>query len=312
MQPEGNVQRTGKPGETEERPGQDANHIPQNLQAHDEEGGRRSNAGGTEAARHQREREVTQDIIRPPQNTGAGDVRKERVNWPTATAKKEWEMFDRDVDQVLEAATAGHVGKKLKAMSSIIWSMGADRFGRKELKGRANIQPKENRRLKEISILRGDLRRLKKAFREATAYEKLSLTEIRNNSRERIKILRRAECHRRDRKQRLKERVAFTKNPFQYVSKLLGDKRSGELKTTKEEVEEHLRQVHSDPRREESLYEMENLIKPPEPTIPFKVEEPSWQEVNSFLKKARGKSAPGPKGILYNVYKQCERLRKRL
>lgn len=38
MQPERNVQHTGKPGETEERPGQEANYSPQNLHAHDEEG----------------------------------------------------------------------------------------------------------------------------------------------------------------------------------------------------------------------------------------------------------------------------------
>ena len=312
MQPESNVQRTGQPGESEERPGQDSNHSPQNLQAQNEEGGRRSIAGVTEATRHQSEREVIQDTRRPSQNTRAGDVRKERVNWPTAAARKEWEMFDRDVDQVLEAASAGDVGKKLKAMSSIIWSMGADRFGKKELKRRVDIQPQENRRLKEIAVLRGDLRRLKRAFREASADERPAITEIRDNLRERIKILRRAECHRRDRKRRLKERANFTKNPFKYMSKLLGDKRSGELKATKEEVEEHLRQVHSDSRREDGLGEMERLTKPAEPTIAFKEEEPTWQEVNSFLKKARGKSAPGPNGIQYNVYKHCERLRKRL
>ncbi|KAK0148397.1 hypothetical protein N1851_011270 [Merluccius polli] len=34
---------------------------------------------------------------------------------------------------------------------------------------------------------------------------------------------------------------------------------------------------------------MEKLIKPAEPTILFSAEEPSWQEVNNFLKKARGK-----------------------
>lgn len=112
------------------------------------------------------------------------------------------------------------------------------------------------------------------------------LTKIRDNLRERIKILRQAECHRRDRKRRLKGRVDFTKNPFKYMSKLLGNKRSGELRATKEEVDEHLCQVHSDPRREDSLEEMERLIKPAEPTFPLKVEEPSWQEVNNFLKKA--------------------------
>ncbi|KAK0136844.1 hypothetical protein N1851_026973 [Merluccius polli] len=46
---------------------------------------------------------------------------------------------------------------------------------------------------------------------------------------------------------------------------------------------------------------MDKLIKPAEPIIPFGAVEPSWQEVNNFLKKARGKSAPGINGILYKV-----------
>ncbi|KAK0138095.1 hypothetical protein N1851_025637 [Merluccius polli] len=48
---------------------------------------------------------------------------------------------------------------------------------------------------------------------------------------------------------------------------------------------------------------MEKLIKIAKPTIPFGAEEPSWQEVNNFLKKARGKSALGPNGIPHKVYK---------
>ena len=75
-------------------------------------------------------------------------------------------------------------------------------------------------------------------------------------------------------------------------------------------MEEHLHQVQSDPRMEDSLEEMEKLIKPAEQTIPFGAEEPHWQEVNNFLKKARGKSAPGPNGIPYKVYKYCERPQK--
>ncbi|KAK3542028.1 hypothetical protein QTP86_010848 [Hemibagrus guttatus] len=80
----------------------------------------------------------------------------------------------------------------------------------------------------------------------------------------------------------MKERTYFTKNPFKYLLKFMGNVRSGQLKATKEEVEEHLRQVHSNPRREESLEEMEKLMKPTEPAVPFRDEDPSWQEMNTF------------------------------
>ncbi|XP_056314571.1 uncharacterized protein LOC130229674 [Danio aesculapii] len=311
LQPDHNVQRTGKPGETEERQGQEANHSPQNLQAHYEDGNRNRGIGVSEDTRHQVV-EGTKDSILPQQDTCVGVVRKEQVNWPAAVAIKQWEKFDQDVDEVLEAALAGDVGKKLRAMAAIMWSMGADRFGKKELKVKAGIQLKENRRMKEIAILRGDLRRLRKVFREAPANEKPALSEIRDNLRERIKTLRRAECHRRDRRKRMKAQTEFIKNPFRYLSNILGDVRSGQLEATKEEVEDHLRQAHSDPRREKGLGEMEKLLKPTAPSILFRSEEPSWQEVNTFLRKARAKSAPGPNGIPYKVYKCCERLRRRL
>lgn len=191
------------------------------------------------------------------------------MNWPAAVARKEWERFDHDVDEVLETALAGDVGKKLKAMASFIWSIGKDLFGKKEPKAETHTQPKENRCVKEIAILRGDLRRLRKAFCEATADERPALTEICDNLREHIKTLQRAECHHRDRKRRMKERTDFTKNPSKYLSKLLDDVKSGQLKATKEEVEEHLREVHSDLRREDSLEEMEKLIKPTELAIPL-------------------------------------------
>lgn len=48
-------------------------------------------------------------------------------------------MSDYNVDQVLEAVIAGDVGKKLSAVTSIIWKIEADRFGKKELKVKPNI-----------------------------------------------------------------------------------------------------------------------------------------------------------------------------
>ena len=118
-QPTNNVLCTGHPGETEERLGQESNHSPQNLQAHDEEGGRNSIADVPEETRHHRESEhkTTCSLHLP-------HAQKEPVNLPPAAAKKEWEMFDHNMDQVLEAAIAGDVGKNLRAMSSINWSLG--------------------------------------------------------------------------------------------------------------------------------------------------------------------------------------------
>lgn len=53
-------------------------------------------------------------------------MRRKTVMWPTAAARKEWEQFDREVDQVLESVLAGGIGRKMKSMSTIIWNMGVE------------------------------------------------------------------------------------------------------------------------------------------------------------------------------------------
>lgn len=75
------------------------------------------------------------------------------MNWHTAAEKKEYEMSDYNVDHMLEAVIAGDVGKELSAVSSIIWKIKADCFGKKELK----VNPNNLRRSAVAN----------KAFREA-------------------------------------------------------------------------------------------------------------------------------------------------
>lgn len=71
-----------------------------------------------------------------------------------AAARKDWESFDSEVDQVLESVLAGNSGRKMKAMSTIIWSMGAECFGMEQRHTRGPQHTKENRQLNEIAKLK--------------------------------------------------------------------------------------------------------------------------------------------------------------
>ena len=95
---------------------------------------------------------------------------------------------------------------------------------------------------------------------------------------------------------------------------MLGDKKSGSLKASKETVEAYLRETYSDPtpRRGEDLGECTKLIYSGLPEVDFNQGEPKLQEVRDIIRKARSGSAPGPNGIPYKVYKQCPRLTTRL
>lgn len=81
----------------------------------------------------------------------------------------------------------------------------------------------------------------------------------------------------------------FLQESFQISVETSGRCKIKAAESNKGGVEEHLRQVHSDPRREDSLEEMEKLIKATEPAIPFRAEEPSWQEVNTSGRSEQNK-----------------------
>ena len=293
------TQRTGTPGETEKEQGQDTHHSAQSLHA------------SVESEVSSGELETTAATEAPIVKDTADD-QKDRVRWPTTAEKNAWQAFDEDADRILEVTLAGSTDKKIRTMSTIIYSMGAERFGVQERKQGKKPNEKTNRRQQQISQIRAELRQLTRAYREATNDEKPALEELRGILRGRLKTLRRAENSRRKRKERIRRRAQFTSNPFQFVKKLLGDKRSGRLECPREEVEQHLRDTHSDLDRQQELGECPQLLQPDDPIVAFDESEPKWKEVEDVIRKARASSAPGPNGVTYKVYKNCPSLARRL
>lgn len=122
--------------------------------------------------------------------------------------------------------------------------------------------------------------------------------------------LRRAEWHRRRRKERARKRAAFMANPFRFTKQLLGQKRSGQLTCSKAEVDCHLRDTFSDRSREQDLDHCQQLINPPAPTLDFNGKEPSERRSRRWSRNLE--QAPGPSGVPYKVYKNCPKLLHRL
>lgn len=138
------------------------------------------------------------------------------------------------------------------------------------------------------------------------------MAELRAILRKRLMTLRRAEYHRRRRKERSRKRASFIANPFGFTKQLLGQKRDGNLDCSKEEIDLHLRNTYSDPSRQDELGQCDILVDPPPPNKDFDTREPLLKEVQEVVKKARASSAPGPSGVPYKVYKNCPLLLKRL
>ena len=189
-------------------------------------------------------------------------------------------------------------------MATIMYNVGKERFGLEEVQQKQQQSTgHRNRRQQKRASIRRDLRQLSKRYRVAPEEERAALAELRQGIRERLKILNRAERSRKRRKERARARARFTANPFQFTSKLLGKKSSGKLLAEKAEVENHLKEVHSDEKRDEELPEQPKLIQVCEPEHIFDESEPTAKEVRDVIRKARAASAPGPNGIPYKVYK---------
>ncbi|KAJ8386340.1 hypothetical protein AAFF_G00174370 [Aldrovandia affinis] len=70
---------------------------------------------------------------------------RRRIKWPAASMTSLWKQFDDDVDQILEAMAKGEANRKLQAMTTIIVSIAAERFGEEEKKSSGTSYSKNQR-----------------------------------------------------------------------------------------------------------------------------------------------------------------------
>lgn len=232
------AQRTGKqPGETQEEPGLVSPHSARNLQV--------------------------------PQMTHLSTKsERKRVKWPAANKASLWNQLDEDIDQILEAIAGGDVDRKLQAMTAITVSLASERFGEEQGKGGRRPYSKNEREAK-IHIIRQELKALRHQYKQAGEEEHIGLAQLTCILRKKILVLRRADWHRRHRRERARKRTAFIANPYKFTKELLGQKRSGRLVCSQAEIDHHMRQTYSDPAREQELGECSTLINPPEPRVQF-------------------------------------------
>ena len=163
-----------------------------------------------------------------------------------------------------------------------------------------------------METLRKQKKNLRKQMKSATEEEKNGLQELWRGLKARHSALSRAESARKRRSQKKKNQERFYKDPFQFARQLFQQPRSGSLSVQKEQLEAHLRNTYSDPNREIPLSEPAGLVWPAAPRGEFNSKPPSLKEINSIVQKARAKSAPGPNGVPYLLYKRCPNVLKRL
>lgn len=195
--------------------------------------------------------EPTQPQRPPKENKTKGH--RPSVKWPKAVEKREWETVNNDLTKILEQQV-GTAEKKLENISDIIYHYGEERFGVNSRKAASKIPPPtKSRKQQEIDRLIRERRDLRKQWKKASDTEREGLMLLQGDIKLWLATLQRAEKLRKLRRKKEHTRTRFYKVPFKFVKDLFAKDKIGVLKTSKQELEEHLEKVYQDTKRHEQL-----------------------------------------------------------
>ncbi|KAK7930262.1 hypothetical protein WMY93_006657 [Mugilogobius chulae] len=186
---------------------------------------------------------------------------------PTRTDNMAKNGTDKDSDKRLQRCSCGGKSRSDERDPSQVANHSAE--GPNPLEGLLKKwkDKRQRKKEKEIETLLLERRQLHKRWRKATTEEKAGLKVLWNEVKQRLAKLRRADRIRRRRKRKEKERKDFFRNPYKFARQLLDEKRSGSLNISKEELEQHMKAVHSDKKRWTSLGSPGYIPLPPSPRM---------------------------------------------
>ena len=170
--------------------------------------------------------------------------------------------------------------KKAKSHPKIIYEICKERFGLKERREN-NRQGGPSRRQRKCARLREEINILKKTYSEAPEEEKPAIQELNKEKIRALRIAKRAEAIKKNRKQYSANCLQFLSQPYKFARNLLKPKPRGQLESSQDEVETYLEQAHSNPKQEEREL-LDSLQKYKEPECCFNDAPPTYKE---FMQK---------------------------
>ena len=234
------------------------------------------------------------------------EARREKLNLPSANAKDQWERLDEQIvaklDALLKKSTLEH---KLASYGDIVYSTCRDIFGVE--KPREAKLPQKSRRQRLMETIRIQKKNLRKQMKTASDAERQGLQDLWQDLKSKHSALSKAEAARKKKSKRKKTLDCFFKGPYQFARALFEQPKSGTLTVDRDTLEQHLKETYSKPEDTPPL-SIPGLVRPERPTKPFNDKPPTLEEMRKVVKKARAKSAPGPNGIPYILYKKCPKV----
>ena len=186
------------------------------------------------------------------------NTRKEKVNWPKSNSP-EWRMVDDDLTRYLKILISSPE-KKAETHPFLIYNICKERFGIKERKKKAE-QSGPSRRQRKCKELRREINILKETYKNSPEEEKEAVNQLQQEKIKELRLKKRAESLKNNRKKFSKNCSDFLTQPFEFAREVIAPKPKGEMKSTKEDVEEQLHKAHSDAKRNEEWNLPEDLIQ---------------------------------------------------
>ena len=173
---------------------------------------------------------------------------------------------------------------------------------------------------KKIRKEKNDARReFKKMMREETGVSQDIIEQKAVQWKKLIRLhnkLRKQEMSANERLQRKENTRQFCKNPYQFIKDNLTKKQSQSIisapNCSADDATSFFGERYSDSGRKDMLSFPEFLDIPSLPKSGFRGKAPSDEDIYEYLKSRRNKSAPGPDGIPFIIYKRCKNIRKAL
>ena len=124
---------------------------------------------------------------------------------------------------------------------TLIYEMCKERFGVKELSIQKKPSAGPSKRQRKCVRLREEINKLKQAYNDAPQEEKEGIAELQREKIKTLRLAKRAESLKQSRKKFSSNCKDFLGQPYQFARNLLSPKPKGELESTKDEVEKHLK-----------------------------------------------------------------------
>ena len=233
----------------------------------------------------------------------AQQVKSNKINWPKSNSS-EWDRLDVDLTGLLRLMYSTPE-KKAISHPKIIFEMSKERFGFKDKKAFKTAQRGPSRRQKKCKELREEINILKRTFSEALPEQREAVQELQTEKLKQLRLAKRAESLKQNRKKFASNCHKFLSQPFQFSREVLSPKPKGNLESSKEAVEKHLKAAHSQPTSNQERGSLATLLDFDSPETDFDDRPPTYKEFVAKLRKTRSKSSPGPNGVPYLIYKRC-------